>query len=87
MSLHCPQILLLTLQIAFPSVVRLVVCTGVLYIAFMFLGWLVLGPYHAKVCVCVCVCVHQINCIKEGRHTIPCVTCCSYSHFSTLNLG
>ena len=51
MSLHYPQILLLTLQIAFPSVVRLVVCGGVLYIAFMFLGWLVFGPYHKKVLV------------------------------------
>lgn len=43
------QILLLTLRLSLPSVLRFSVCAGILYIAFMFLGWLVLGPYHTKV--------------------------------------
>ena len=43
------QILLLTLRLSIPSVLRFSVCAGILYIAFMFLGWLVLGPYHTKV--------------------------------------
>ena len=41
--------LLLTLRISLPSVVRFMVCAGILYIAFLLLGWLVLGPYHPKV--------------------------------------
>ena len=43
------QILLLTLRLSIPSVLRFSICAGILYIAFMFLGWLVLGPYHTKV--------------------------------------
>ena len=43
------NILLRTLKVAAPNVIRFIVCTGVLYIAFLLCGWLVLGPYHPKV--------------------------------------
>ena len=52
------NMLILTLRLSFPSVIRFIICTGILYIAFLLCGWLVLGPYHPKVCVCACVCVH-----------------------------
>ncbi|KAL5506143.1 hypothetical protein EMCRGX_G007720 [Ephydatia muelleri] len=42
------NILLITMRVALPSVLRFVLCGGVLYVAFMLCGWLVLGPYHAK---------------------------------------
>eukprot|EP00731_Ephydatia_muelleri_P004471 Em0002g647a len=42
------NILLITMRVALPSVLRFVVCAGVLYIAFVLTGWLVLGPYHSK---------------------------------------
>ena len=41
--------LLRTLRAAAPNVMRFIVCTGILYIAFLLCGWLVLGPYHPKV--------------------------------------
>ncbi len=43
------NMLLITLRLAMPSVVRFGVCAGILYISFLLLGWLVLGPYHPKV--------------------------------------
>ena len=43
------NILLITLKLSMPSVLRFGVCAGVLYISFLLLGWLVLGPYHPKV--------------------------------------
>ncbi len=43
------NILLITLKVAMPSVLRFGVCVGILYISFLLLGWLVLGPYHPKV--------------------------------------
>ena len=46
---HIPQVLLITLQLAMPSVVRFAICTMIFYIAFLLCGWLVLGPYHPKV--------------------------------------
>ena len=45
------NMLLLTLRISAPSVLRFIICTGILYIAFLLCGWLVLGPYHPKVCI------------------------------------
>ncbi|XP_064385515.1 mucolipin-3-like [Halichondria panicea] len=42
------NMLLITLRLAMPSVVRFGVCAGILYISFLLLGWLVLGPYHPK---------------------------------------
>ncbi len=43
------NILLITLRVALPSVMRFIVCAGILYVAFLLCGWLVLGPYHPKV--------------------------------------
>ena len=43
------NMLLLTLRLAMPSVLRFIVCAGILYFAFLLCGWLVLGPYHPKV--------------------------------------
>lgn len=43
------NMLLITLRLSMPSVIRFVICTGILYIAFLLCGWLVLGPYHPKV--------------------------------------
>lgn len=44
------NMLLRTLKVSAPNVIRLLVCTGILYIAFLLCGWLVMGPYHPKVC-------------------------------------
>ena len=66
------NILLITLRVALPSVLRFIACGGVLYIAFLLCGWLVLGPYHAKVqglgggslllCVSTCICCTKFMC-------------------------
>ncbi len=32
-----------------PNVMRFLACAGILYLGFLFCGWLVLGPYHVKV--------------------------------------
>ncbi len=45
------NVLLITLKVAMPSVLRFGVCVGILYISFLLLGWLVLGPYHPKVVI------------------------------------
>ncbi len=45
------NMLLITLKVSLPSVLRFGVCVGILYISFLLLGWLVLGPYHPKVVV------------------------------------
>jgi mucolipin 3 len=42
------NMLLLTLRLSIPSVARFFVCAGILYFAFLFCGWLVLGAYHPK---------------------------------------
>lgn len=44
------NMLLLTLRLSLPSVLRFCVCAGILYFAFLLCGWLVLGAYHPKVC-------------------------------------
>ena len=43
------NMLLLTLRLSMPSVLRFIVCAGILYVAFLLCGWLVFGPYHPKV--------------------------------------
>ena len=43
------NMLLRTLYLSAPSVIRFIICTGILYIAFLLCGWLVMGPYHPKV--------------------------------------
>jgi hypothetical protein len=42
------NMLLLTLRVAMPSVLRFMICGGIFYIAFLLLGWLVFAPYHPK---------------------------------------
>lgn len=42
------NMLLLTLRLSLPSVLRFCVCAGILYFAFLLCGWLVLGAYHPK---------------------------------------
>lgn len=44
------QILILTLRAAFPNVIRFICCAGIIYLSYCFCGWIVLGPYHEKVC-------------------------------------
>ncbi|KAK7101274.1 hypothetical protein V1264_024077 [Littorina saxatilis] len=41
-------VLILTLKSAFPNVLRFMICAFVMYLGFLFCGWLVLGPYHLK---------------------------------------
>ena len=66
------NMLLITLRLSMPSVMRFAVCAGILYISFLLCGWLVFGPYHPKVgvCVCVCVCV-CVLCIHKPPASPP----------------
>ena len=75
------NMLLITLRLAMPSVLRFMVCAGVLYTAFVLTGWLVLGPYHSKVFTvqymyvvlvwlavtktCMCTCIHVSNIVHS----------------------
>ena len=43
------NMLLITLRLAMPSVMRFGVCVFILYLSYLLLGWLVLGAYHPKV--------------------------------------
>nr|XP_002129787.1 mucolipin-3 [Ciona intestinalis] len=45
---HQYNILVLTLKNAMPHVLRFMVCASLLYLGYMFCGWVVLGPYHHK---------------------------------------
>ncbi|XP_014834013.1 PREDICTED: mucolipin-1-like isoform X1 [Poecilia mexicana] len=42
------QILIITLRVAFPNVIRFCCCVAVIYLGYCFCGWIVLGPYHVK---------------------------------------
>uniref|UniRef100_T1J1M4 Uncharacterized protein n=1 Tax=Strigamia maritima TaxID=126957 RepID=T1J1M4_STRMM len=42
------NILILTIQRACPDILRFLLCAGFVYAAFVFNGWLILGPYHLK---------------------------------------
>lgn len=42
------NILILTLKRSFPNVLRFMVCAGLVYMGFLFCGWIILGPYHMK---------------------------------------
>ena len=42
------QILVLTLKRSLPYVLKFMVCASILYLGFLFCGWVVLGPYHHK---------------------------------------
>ncbi|XP_037360714.1 mucolipin-1 isoform X2 [Talpa occidentalis] len=45
---HKYNILIATLRVALPSVIRFCCCVAVIYLGYCFCGWIVLGPYHAK---------------------------------------
>lgn len=45
----CAQVLILTMRVAFPKVLRFCCCAGMIYLGYTFCGWIVLGPYHEKV--------------------------------------
>lgn len=47
--IYLPQILIATLRVALPSVMRFCCCVAVIYLGYCFCGWIVLGPYHVKV--------------------------------------
>jgi len=40
--------LVLTMKKSLPPILRFLVCAAMLYVGFLFCGWLVLGPYHPK---------------------------------------
>uniref|UniRef100_A0A3B3VDZ5 Mucolipin TRP cation channel 1a n=1 Tax=Poecilia latipinna TaxID=48699 RepID=A0A3B3VDZ5_9TELE len=42
------NILIITLRVAFPNVIRFCCCVAVIYLGYCFCGWIVLGPYHVK---------------------------------------
>ncbi|KAJ8404209.1 hypothetical protein AAFF_G00339820 [Aldrovandia affinis] len=42
------NILIITLQAAFPNVIRFCCCAAAIYLGYCFCGWIVLGPYHVK---------------------------------------
>ncbi|XP_065842062.1 mucolipin-3-like [Oscarella lobularis] len=42
------NVLLVTLKAAMPTIIRFLLCVGVLYVAFLLCGWAVLGPYNPK---------------------------------------
>lgn len=42
------NVVILTLKKAFPKILRFLLCALLIYAGFVFCGWLVLGPYHAK---------------------------------------
>ncbi|NWR40558.1 MCLN1 protein, partial [Tachuris rubrigastra] len=47
-SLSPRQILIVTLRVALPNVIRFCCCVAVIYLGYCFCGWIVLGPYHVK---------------------------------------
>ncbi|XP_062244439.1 mucolipin-1-like [Platichthys flesus] len=42
------NILIITLRVALPNVIRFCLCVAVIYLGYCFCGWIVLGPYHVK---------------------------------------
>jgi len=44
------QILIRTIKRSAPDVLRFLLCAFVFYFGFAICGWVVLGPYHIKVC-------------------------------------
>ncbi|OWK50093.1 Mucolipin-1, partial [Lonchura striata] len=43
------NILIVTLRVALPNVMRFCCCVAVIYLGYCFCGWIVLGPHHVKV--------------------------------------
>ena len=44
----CMQALTRTMYLAFPELLKFLLCSGILFIAFAMTGWIVLGPFHGK---------------------------------------
>ncbi|XP_065903014.1 mucolipin-3-like [Dysidea avara] len=42
------NVLLITVKLALPSILRFAVCVLILFMAFIFCGWLVMGPYNPQ---------------------------------------
>ncbi|XP_052449063.1 mucolipin-3 isoform X1 [Carassius gibelio] len=42
------NILIITLRVALPNVIRFTCCAAMIYLGYCFCGWIVLGPYHTK---------------------------------------
>ncbi|XP_077326148.1 mucolipin-1 [Lithobates pipiens] len=42
------NVLIVTLRVALPNVIRFCCCAAVIYLGYCFCGWIVLGPYHVK---------------------------------------
>ncbi|XP_069460022.1 mucolipin-1 isoform X2 [Ambystoma mexicanum] len=42
------NILIVTMSVALPNVIRFCCCVAVIYLGYCFCGWIVLGPYHTK---------------------------------------
>jgi len=42
------NVVILTLKFAMPKVLRFMICVLIIYLGFLFCGWLVFGPYHVK---------------------------------------
>ncbi|XP_072030698.1 mucolipin-3-like [Amphiura filiformis] len=45
---HSYSIPVITLKVAMPNVMRFLICASIMYLAYAFCGWVVLGPYHKK---------------------------------------
>lgn len=42
------NVLLVTLRVSFPPIMRFISCAVFIYLGFVLCGWIVLGPYHVK---------------------------------------
>ncbi|KFD60672.1 hypothetical protein M514_05378 [Trichuris suis] len=42
------NLIILTLKRSIPNVMRFMLCAAILYLAFLFCGWIVIGPYNMK---------------------------------------
>eukprot|EP00069_Balaena_mysticetus_P006184 bmy_18467T0 len=53
------NVLILTMQASLPKVLRFCACAGMIYLGYTFCGWIVLGPYHDKVCSLILPSAHE----------------------------
>ena len=61
------------LKKAFPNMIRFLVGALMLYVGFMFCGWVVLGPYHIKVGLfigCVLIVLYRKNHYFDGGYGV-----------------
>lgn len=64
------QLLILTLRAALPNVIRFCCCAAMIYLGYCFCGWIVLGPYHAKVLWFGCLSssfVSEVSCANVNK--------------------